>query len=726
MHDERRTADPPGSESRIRDWRAWMTAAAVLAGLAFPSVANAETPLVIPADGLVGYQPAKISPGAARKDLGRGLPKSARDEVRRAAVQAASATKPGQRVSSEAFAFESSAQARRVHSAWRKANKPRPIQLASGGALDVRKEKRSTLTTIVWRHEEKLGLLELRAKGGAREARETALSLARAADGPLRNPLPKTAWGRVWDQVGDDGVVSKEIALEAIEVAYGPVPGVKAPKGKPEPLIEGTPAIRAVVPYRDQLSSAQRQVVDRYIGLSEPLGDVPARREYGDPEFTPDGQLQEQAQSWVRTFEALLHHPLGIRIVAGWTTAEQPQPEIPRIADAVPVQIGRDLPCRIRMFRKVPGSYPDDYLDGILGHEVFHCFQFDLAPAAWGVAGGWVIEGTAEWASLMVRPLALAERGGLFIENYLQSQTQLQLRSNDAVGFWGHVHDLTRNLWTRIQPVLAAGGDVDAAMGAAMKGIENEFMTTWASSRFRSIPGNPVWGMISPPIEKPSFDQLKPGGLTTIKADQPVFAEPYSTANHTIKAPKKRPIVLVSIKGEARLSDALNYTTLSEAWFCTSPAGCEPPEGLSCTVPPLQPLDNGAHLGLASRTVPTSGIVWFYAPEDFCRGKPTGIGGEWSGDWTSAKFGDSGHFDMRLKQSGKKFSGTVNIQGSPCVTKGTVSGRLEGDKIKFSVIRAEHRITYQGTLHEAGMAGSWAKVAQGRCAADRGTWSATR
>jgi hypothetical protein len=129
---------------------------------------------------------------------------------------------------------------------------------------------------------------------------------------------------------------------------------------------------------------------------------------------------------------------------------------------------------------------------------------------------------------------------------------------------------------------------------------------------------------------------------------------------------------------------------------------------------------------LTSRTVPTGGIVHFYAPEDFCRSKPTRLGGEWNGEWTSARFGHSGRFDMSLKQSGKKFSGTIRILGSRCVAHGTVSGRLVGDNLKFSAVRAEHRITFDGTLHDAGMAGTWSKVAQGRCAADRGTWSATR
>ena len=87
--------------------------------------------------------------------------------------------------------------------------------------------------------------------------------------------------------------------------------------------------------------------------------------------------------------------------------------------------------CRIRVGD--PGSQSLAILNWSLAHEVFHCFQFDLAPSAWDHDAPWIIEGTAEWASTTVDPVEASDAA---LREYLASpQQNLFTRAYDATGF---------------------------------------------------------------------------------------------------------------------------------------------------------------------------------------------------------------------------------------------------------------------------------------------------
>lgn len=589
--------------------------------------ASAVTRLVLPPKALVGYKAAGLSRSDARADLSEGLSGKLRAAVRGAEVQASGASGRGRKVRSEAFVFSSSSRARQVLAGWRSAHHAKHAKLDSGGVVAVSRQGRTSIASVIWRHDRKLGLLVLRAKSSAGEVRTAALALARAADSALRAPVPTTAWEKVLDQIRPDGSVSEKTAMQAVALAYGPIPGVKPPGGPRQRITSATMIAGWALQYRSRLPSKQRRAVDRVLGLDSSTGPAHAAS-FGDPNFHQDPQLQARAQGWVRTFEQLLGHKLGLPLVVGETTTELPKTPIggDAYADAAAInRLGGNLisnSCRIRVGFFTRGDSPPSYLDHALAHEVFHCFQFDIAPTAWRSAGAWVLEGTAEWAALSVDPQSQYDS---HLRSYINSSGQpLFTRAYNAVGFWAHAHDVTGNLWARLPQVFNAGGGAAAYYAA---GAGPTFLTSWGSSVFRSIAGDLNWGMASPPISKPSLRQLRPASMTEVKDSQVVYANPWTTAQYEIKQNTDKPIVHAAIAGPARLSDMFNYTTLKDGWYCMDPGACESPPGKVCMVPNTEPLEPDALLGLSAGDQTTAGGVTFYSPEDFCRddkktGKP--------------------------------------------------------------------------------------------------------
>jgi hypothetical protein len=89
---------------------------------------------------------------------------------------------------------------------------------------------------------------------------------------------------------------------------------------------------------------------------------------------------------------------------------------------------------------------------------------------------------------------------------------------------------------------------------------------------------------------------------------------------------------------------------------------------------------------------------------------PTGAGsieGSWTGTWGVERFPDAGTFSMEITPTTDGFEGAIEIQGSECVSGGTVAMGLEGDRITFGIVDAEHEISFTGTVSGDRMSGSW-------------------
>ncbi|HEY5521266.1 MAG TPA: hypothetical protein VIK08_11460 [Candidatus Limnocylindrales bacterium] len=100
------------------------------------------------------------------------------------------------------------------------------------------------------------------------------------------------------------------------------------------------------------------------------------------------------------------------------------------------------------------------------------------------------------------------------------------------------------------------------------------------------------------------------------------------------------------------------------------------------------------------------------------------VAGPWRGTWRSAKFAStSGTFHVTFQVNGSSFSGTVSVS-TQCVSQGTVSGSVVGNKIKFGAVQGNELVTFDGTVNGDTMGGTY-HTGKG-CGTDNGTWSASR
>jgi hypothetical protein len=68
---------------------------------------------------------------------------------------------------------------------------------------------------------------------------------------------------------------------------------------------------------------------------------------------------------------------------------------------------------------------------------------------------------------------------------------------------------------------------------------------------------------------------------------------------------------------------------------------------------------------------------------------------------------DAGTFSMEIIPTEGGFSGTIQIDESECVSTGTLTIGLEGERIEIGAINAEEAITFTGTVSGDHMSGTW-------------------
>jgi von Willebrand factor type D domain len=607
----------------VRSVRGFSIVAAFVVGLVVAAGASASDRIVVSPGSLVGWRPADVSAGGARADLATGLPRRVRAEVGRAELQASRAIRRREELRSEGFVFSSPEAARGVLAAWGRAHAAHRVRLGQDGHGAVRRLRGAVTVTLAWREGSRVGLLVLVERRPVRDPLGVALLYGPLADRALRVRLPTTAWGRVLDEIRPDGTVSKQTALRAFAVVYGPLPGVRPPSGRRVRVPSGTLAGQWILEYRDRLSSAQRRIVDGRLGLLAP-GVRRARAAQDiftliDPTFTRDPALQAVVDGWVAQYTARIG-ALGLTVVAGRTTQN-----CNCFADSFPLNAsglygtGAANYCRVR----VPaGEVIDTFRRLVLAHEVFHCFQFDLRGAnVWTPLPTWIIEGMADWAALTIDSVSFSIGGGNLKEYIAHPERPLFERSYDAVGFFGHAQDAVPPLLSRsrLEGILNAGDN--AASYSIAGGASENFASTWGSSVFRTVSA-PEWGMTSP-IAPPGFGALEPGGLTEIVNRGIVAAQPYTTSQYVVRALGDVDLLHFSIEGHARLrTKGTSYGDLRDAWFCNR-SSCECPAGSEGKPPPSVPLGPLATLGLTGDPGKgTGGSIEPRLLKDFCKPKP--------------------------------------------------------------------------------------------------------
>jgi hypothetical protein len=81
-----------------------------------------------------------------------------------------------------------------------------------------------------------------------------------------------------------------------------------------------------------------------------------------------------------------------------------------------------------------------------------------------------------------------------------------------------------------------------------------------------------------------------------------------------------------------------------------------------------------------------------------------------------------GTFTIEFQQDGDALSGTISIEGTPCLTGGSITGTLVGDEIEFGAVEGQVEVEYRGTVDGDRMAGTWSTD----CGDADGDWEAAR
>lgn len=104
---------------------------------------------------------------------------------------------------------------------------------------------------------------------------------------------------------------------------------------------------------------------------------------------------------------------------------------------------------------------------------------------------------------------------------------------------------------------------------------------------------------------------------------------------------------------------------------------------------------------------------------------PSAIDGRWNGTYSSTSSpGSDGTFEVTYRTSASgQLSGTIAIHSTPCVSTGTVNGRVQGTTITFGAVHGAQSIAFTGSVSGNEMSGTYDAP---DCGHGKGTWTASR
>ena len=214
----------------------------------------------------------------------------------------------------------------------------------------------------------------------------------------------KSVYGRLFQRVGADGSVDKQLALDAFSVAIAPLPGVGTPPGDPPAPYEqadGTFAVRWIERYRDQLTPEQRAAVDAALKPGRgaitvmpdgtQTGTSPSSRLTGPQAAIAGAALSraiiaedDERQSYIailKEAEQRIAQHLGRTLSIPWVLwindTQQLREDALAYLDKVVLGPLGTVACEISVNPSMRVS-PLSYIRAALAHEMFHCFQARL------------------------------------------------------------------------------------------------------------------------------------------------------------------------------------------------------------------------------------------------------------------------------------------------------------------------------------------------------------
>ena len=237
--------------------------------------------------------------------------------------------------------------------------------------------------------------------------------------------------------LGPDGTLGLDAALALVAAGYGPVPGI-APA--PAPLVDGGPALRAVLVHagelrEDQASTFARITAPSGVTLTDAAASPSART------AAAAGAVSNALAAFGAAQVPALPDGTTVSIVElpyanGDATRNFSSPGAH--ATALPLADPADPECRIRVNADAAVDatvgFADPAFVATLAREAFHCVQYLTSPAA-GTAPAWVVEGGAAFAGDEAAG-ANSVSAPWWARWVGQPQRPLGQRTYDAIGFF--------------------------------------------------------------------------------------------------------------------------------------------------------------------------------------------------------------------------------------------------------------------------------------------------
>lgn len=463
----------------------------------------------------------------------------------------------------------------------------------------------------------------------------------------------QTAWERVLSQIGPEGDVSLDTALQAFSLAIGLLPGVATPPGPAQQIPSGSGAIRWLMGHYDELTREQQAAVDAYLAPSpdaiqvepdaasavrtatfDPTADAPtfhyasARRPVVTSLRTPS-QATEREQYFLAIFDEMddaVFARLGRLRTLRYTmtlnpTHIDPEGSTKALAYTVP-RFGfgdQEAPSRCDFYLnpEITGDGDAVPLRVVIAHEMFHCYQVGLAPdrGAWrdtAKARPWIVEGSAEWAGEAIA--GPGPDGADWWGRYLSSPgTVLFARTYDAIGFYQHMAERKIDIWKLLDKMLFQSNEDAYHTGADPGG--DPFLDTWASGLYRAPWGNP-WYADGPWTPGDKLPEV----TFQIRKGEPQSIETPPFANKDWRVTTKEAILHIVPNGHVRLGTPfeLDFIATTPIDLCVDGKGCACPAGSTYTGPILVTAAQPVYTALTGAVSGASIGLTAMSLEEFC------------------------------------------------------------------------------------------------------------
>ena len=432
-----------------------------------------------------------------------------------------------------------------------------------------------------------------------------------------------SSYAALFAQIRPDGTVSKETALEAFALAIAPLPGVTPPSGAaptPTERLDGTFAIDWIRPYLDDLTPAQKAVVDAAIA-PDPNAPIHPPTSSLDrfPVVLADATSTKAYESLIGSAIPVIATKLGRTLHLGWSvtlnTTQEESASTFAVTYATWFPLRGYSACSIHVNPLLANSTDAPVVSATMAHEIFHCFQYDWFDQHGGFKQlpEWIIEGQAEWVGEMVGGPSNA--GKDWWGTYLtQPATPLWQRTYEAVGFYQHLAEEGIDPWTHIDAMLSQNTNVDAYQAAGASA--DVFLDTWASGLFRDQTLGDEWNAKGPW----TLNAHAPPEQLTVASGETKDVATSVVVNKDIRVTSTADVVEVQMKGHVRIHThpPSEETSTTDRWLCTKEGGCDCPPGEHFAGPKLESVASTFELGLTGSLNGANGTVAGHPLDEYC------------------------------------------------------------------------------------------------------------